>query len=373
MPNYPGKRPGTRRIVVWVKGKPKERVIRGTKTEGSLFEARWRVELEANQHDVRSVPTFRELSTLKYSPFAKANLARSTWRARKHVLVNLCEFFGKKKITQISASDTEAYKSERLDSGVSKGTINGEIRVMLTVLAWAKRNGYVVVFPAVRYYRVPKGRVRIWTRAQVDKLLRVTAAKRPQLTRLLVFLVNTGCRKGEAIAAEWSWMDFRRGTVRIPATEEWSPKNGEAREVPMSDECRAILELSEEERLSERWVFPNRDGVRFTVFPDGVFKPLQTKAGVSGGAHTLRHCFASFYLEKKPDLPALAKILGHSTTRTTELYAHLLPEHLETSRNAVNIGAPRTMVAGAGRTEKKRKTAQKTRVRDHLHLAISTL
>lgn len=357
MPNYPGKRPGTRRIVVWVKGKPKEKTIRASKTEGDLFEARWRVELEANLHDVRRVPTFRELSTLKYSPFAKANLAKSTWRARRHVLVNLCDFFGKKKLTGITFADTEAYKAERRSSKVGASTINGELRALLTVLAYAQRNGYPVTFPAARYLREPKGRPRIWTHAEVEKLLKVTAAKHPQVLRLVVFLVNTGCRKGEAIAAEWSWMDFRRGIIRIPASKEWAPKDAEAREIPMSTECRLVLEIPEEQRFSERWVFPNRDGVRFEFFPDAVFKQLQTKAGVSGGAHTLRHCFASFYLEQRPDLPALSKLLGHSTTRTTELYAHLLPGHLEESRNAVNIGPARTMGKAAGRPEKRRKTA----------------
>jgi len=32
--------------------------------------------------------------------------------------------------------------------------------------------------------------------------------------------------------------------------------------------------------------------------------------------------------------------LGHSETRTTKLYAHLLPSHLERARNVVSFPAP---------------------------------
>src|SRR5262245_25756748 len=35
--------------------------------------------------------------------------------------------------------------------------------------------------------------------------------------------------------------------------------------------------------------------------------------------------------------PLLAKVLGHSHERTTKTYAHLLPDHLARSMNAVNF------------------------------------
>jgi integrase len=343
-------------VVVWARGKPVERVVRGTKREADIFESRLRIDLEANQHDVRVAPSFQQLLTTKYSPFARANLARSTWRARSHVLVNLCEFFGKKKLTAFTMADTEAYKANRLSPSVGPSTVNGELRAFLTVLAWAKKQGYPVTIPPVRYLRAPKGRVRIWVRAEVDKLLSVTRAAHPELLRLVVFLVNTGCRKSEAIAAEWSWMDFRRGLIRMPASAEWSPKSGRAREIPMSDACRAVLEIPECERLSERWVFPNRDLGRYEFFPDAIFKELQTAAKITGGPHTLRHSFASEFLAHGGTMFQLSKILGHSHERTTAIYSHLTPEHLEESRNAVNIGPP-TMGSAKPKALRKRKIA----------------
>jgi hypothetical protein len=36
----------------------------------------------------------------------------------------------------------------------------------------------------------------------------------------------------------------------------------------------------------------------------------------------------------------LAQVMGHSDITVTKLYSHLLPDHLERARNAVNFGSP---------------------------------
>lgn len=345
MPNYPGKRKGTRRIVVWTKGKALERVIRGTKTEGDAFEARWRVQLDVNVHDTRAVTTFARLCTEKYSPFAAGSLAKSTWRARSHILVNLIAFFGEKPLDSFRLADVEAYRAHRRhESKLSASSMNTEELTLLFVLRWAEARGYRVSVPRVKLAKVPKGRPRIWSDEQVARLLDVARAQDPWLLPMLVFLVNTGCRKGEAIAAEWSWVDLKRSMILIPATAAWSPKSGRAREVPLADAVRAALAG---ERRSERWLFANRDGTGFSYFPDARFKDMQTAAGISGGAHTLRHYFASCFLRGGGSLYLLSEILGHSHARVTSIYSHLMPGHLESARNVVNIGPP-TMAVGIG-------------------------
>jgi integrase len=351
MPNYPGRKKGTRRIVVWNKGKPHERIVAGTKADGAKAEAKLRLELEATDHRSRVVPTFAKLCSEKYIPFAEGHLAKTTWRARKNILVSLTRFFGKKRITDITTGDCDAYRDfrrEESELGLGPASMNTELRTLKYVLVWAQNRGYAVRLPKIDYEKETDGRVRLWTPEQVEHLLEVARVHDPRLVPVIVFLVNTGCRKGEAIAAEWSWMDFVAGMVRIPATEFWSPKSGRAREVPMADAVRAALSGP---RRSDRWVFPNRDLGRFEFFPDHRFKLLQTKAGLTGGPHTLRHTYASAFLQQVPDLFLLSEILGHSHERITQLYAHLLPGHLQRARNAVNLAPPTmvaTVAAGAG-------------------------
>ena len=73
-------------------------------------------------------------------------------------------------------------------------------------------------------------------------------------------------------------------------------------------------------------------------FPYDTFNLILETAGEPGTPHWTRHTFASHFLAKCPDMFLLAKILGHSTTYVTEIYAHLMPGQLARAVNAVNLG-----------------------------------
>ena len=47
----------------------------------------------------------------------------------------------------------------------------------------------------------------------------------------------------------------------------------------------------------------------------------------------------------------LAQLMGHSHTRVTKLYAHLLPDHLEAARDVVSFAAP----IGPARLESRKR------------------
>lgn len=354
MPNHKGRRPGTRRVRIWVRGKSHEWIFEGSKADADKFEARKRIELEANDHQTRVAPRFSELCVEKYAPFGRANLTKATWRARSNIIASLSLFFGERRMDRFEAGDVEAYKTHRLtESKLRPISLNTELRTLKIIFRWAAARGYPMKLPPIVLLKEPRGRVKLWTPTEIAKLLDVTRTKAPGLLPMVIFLANTGCRKGEAQAAEWSWVDLPAGMLRIPANEAWKPKSGRAREIPISDACRVVLSAP---HRSERWVFPTRDGRRYERFPDALFKEMQKDANVSGGPHVLRHSYASAFLQAVPDLFLLANVLGHSHTRITELYAHLLPEHLDRARNAVNIGPPlkKTGAATGAKASRKR-------------------
>lgn len=330
--------------MISVKGKPIEWIVEGSKPEGDQFEARKRIELGESDLSTRVAPRFSAYCAEKYAPYAEANLRRSTWQqSRIYHVATLSEFFGQKKLTDFTPEDVERFKAHRVRSAkVRASTLNAELRCLRTVLRHAGDMGYPVKIPKVTFLSEAQGRVKLWSAAELDRLFVEARNRSATLLRIIVFLVNTGCRKGEAIAFEWAWVDFRHGLLRIPANEAWRPKNGRAREVPISDACRVVLETP---RRSEQWVFPSRYGKKHRRFPDPLFEEIQRSAKLDGGIHTLRHCFASRFLENVPDLWLLSKVLGHSHERVTELYAHLLPGHLLKARNAVNLSPPAEVVA----------------------------
>jgi phage tail tape-measure protein len=81
-------------------------------------------------------------------------------------------------------------------------------------------------------------------------------------------------------------------------------------------------------------------------FPDNSWTRIVKLAGLEGGPHKARHTYASLFLRAKPDLFLLGRVLGHSHAKVTELYAHLLPEHLAEARGVVSF-APNVASEGS--------------------------
>jgi integrase len=345
MSNYPGKRKGRRRIVIWArlgsdtKSRQHEWTIVGSKREGDEFEARKRIELGQSQTaEFRIAPRFSDFCQNHYRPHAEGHLKGSTWKkVRKYQVATLIAHFGPIKMSELAVLDVERFKAARKVL-VEASSVNNELRVFKTVLNYAKSVGVPV--PALKFKMLPvrgEGRVFCWTNQEVTALFEGARKEAPDLIPIMIFMLNTGCRKGEAIAAEWTWVDFAGAMIRIPSNESWQPKNGLPREIPMGDAVKAILSGP---RRSDRWLFPSSMGGRYAEFPKDAFWAARAAAKIRGVPHTTRHTYASHFLVKVPDLFLLAKVLGHSHQRVAELYTHLLPDHLSRARNAVNLMPP---------------------------------
>jgi integrase len=340
--------------VIWSNGKPLEWIVEGSKADGDKFESRKRIELQTQGDARRSAILFSDLCK-EYALHAEAHLKESTWKkVRVYQVATLSEHLGSAKTDKLTVGAIDRFKARRRET-ISAASVNNELRVLRRILNWAKRAGYAIPdLPFEKYKSRTSDRVKFWTLDELEKIFAATRQLYPDLLPMLLFLANTGCRKGEALAAEWRWIDFDAGLIRVEANEYWQPKNGHSRDVPMSDSIRAVLSCT---RKHPTVVFPNRNGRRFTDFPKDSFWAILKRTGVRGNPHMFRHTFASNFLAAVPDMQLLAEILGHSTTRVTEIYAHLLPGRLDRAKNAVNL-APRTMVLTMAKDTRKRIKAR---------------
>ncbi len=345
MPVYPkGKK---WRVVVWHKGVRHDWVQDGTKAEAEQFGAAKRIELRATdpRTAARAVPRLLEFCAGAYRTHAIRHLKARTWSNREYTLANLNDQLGKLKLTELATGHIEEYKASRLAEDIRPSTINDELKVLRAVLSYARQLGVPIAQPMIKNIptRGIKRRAEAWTAAEISRLLKFVRAQSREIEPLVMFLLNTGCRKGEALALEWSSVDLKRRLIRIEPSEEWQPKDGEARQIPISN---ALLPYLERKHRSKRWVFPNERKERFAFWPQRAFDRAREAAGLTGGPHTCRHTFATHFLQGKPDVFLLARLLGHSHAYVTELYSHLLPDHLATARNVVSLG-------GSGKAKRK--------------------
>ncbi len=327
-------------------------VVRGSKAEARTFEAKMRSELEegASVDRPNVVPRFSDFCVNVYRPSAEVHLKHSTWLRRTSHLATLIEFFGSYVLTEIDEVLVDRFIEARRRAKLKRVSVNNELRVLRRVLRFAREErGFLLRKLTISFLRTGTRRPKVWTEDEVRRLFIACERTAPDILPLLVFLANTGCRRGEALALTWDHVDLDRGLVLIwpqdrahgnqgrdaAPDEGWEPKNKKPREVPISTD---LLPWLNGERASDVWVFPcTSTGNRWACWPQKKFEQAQKAAGLSGGVHTLRHTFASHFLAKQPDMFLLAQILGHTQTRVTELYAHLTPSHLERGRDAVSM------------------------------------
>jgi len=135
---------------------------------------------------------------------------------------------------------------------------------------------------------------------------------------------------GEQRAVRWSDVDFetRIITIRRSAPKwlvvEKSPKSNRHRRVDLTAE---LAEALEKIRHGGELVFCNTDGskLRPGQFHE-VLWAAQRKSGLRRIKwHELRHSFASILTTGGAPLRVVQSLLGHSTIRMTERYAHLAP------------------------------------------------
>jgi integrase len=132
--------------------------------------------------------------------------------------------------------------------------------------------------------------------------------------------IETGMRRGELLALQWSNVDLERRIAFLPIT-----KNGESRGVPLS--TRAVATLRGLPASSNGRVF----GELTTDALKQSFKRAARRAGISGlRFHDLRHEATSRFFEKGLNVMEVASVTGHKTLQMLKRYTHLSVTDLAT-------------------------------------------
>ncbi|MDN4611969.1 tyrosine-type recombinase/integrase [Arthrobacter burdickii] len=174
----------------------------------------------------------------------------------------------------------------------------------------------------------------------------------PHYVPLFQFLVGTGLRMGEATALVASDFDLIGSTPSVRVSKAWKqdgaggyyvgpPKTRRSRRtVALAPDTVAVVSpLVKRAQLTKGEVFTSPMGK--TMRSGTVYRRAWHPAIIAAQAHglekqprlhDLRHTHASWMLNAGTDIFKLSRRLGHeSTTTTTDLYSHLLPEALEST------------------------------------------
>lgn len=260
-------------------------------------------------------------------------LRRYSPRTRKVYLGHMRRFLEivGKPAREVTESDIRAYLTGHLGERISIG-YHRQIMAALSFL-------YERVLRDPRPVRgvpLPVAGRRLPVVLSREEVARILAATDNLKHKLLLSLIYAaGLRLGEAARLRVGDVDVDRGMLHVRGG-----KGDKDRYTLLGDVVSRQLAAYPRPDDPKAFLFPGTvPGRHLNVRSiQKVFEQACRRAGISKRAtvHTLRHSFATHLLEQGTGLRHIQELLGHSSSRTTEIYTHVSSSELRRIRSPLD-------------------------------------
>ncbi len=205
------------------------------------------------------------------------------------------------------------------ERGNSNATINRKMAALSKLLRKAHKMGDIYSLPEFIRQKERVGRIRFLELEEEKRLFAAIKTRCEDSYRLAVFLVDSGCRLGEAIGLTWNDLQDQRVTF-------WFTKSNRSRTVPLTRRANKAAQI---DHAQNKGPFSMLTQVRFRQ----VWNEAKMEVGLGKDdqvvPHILRHTCASRLVRGGIDIRRVQMWLGHQTLQMTMRYAHLATNDLD--------------------------------------------
>jgi integrase len=260
--------------------------------------------------------------------------------------------FGRLKPYEVNAAKIRRFIEDKLAEGLNPTTVGHCVRQFSTFFADIVEQGHAPSNPVAT---LPRSTRRLYksvydTRStpfleRPEDIRRLYLALPEPHDKIFIFGEQTGCRVGEILGVHWKDIDLPGRKIHVRQQMQDGKlcmlKDRESRIVPLQDSLTPILE---EWKLKTGGVgplftpsCPGRGGRPDIGRPSQFVRPCTVHKALAKALkdcglpkmtlyQCTRHTFASQWVMNGGSMEMLAKIMGHSSTSTTQHYAHLAPD-----------------------------------------------
>ena len=351
-----------------------KKAMKQAQVEAAAFEARCRAgevmtkaerkTYEQEQIRIAEQAKREEASKLTFSGYVELFMKESTISRSDGTLTNYrnvfrraTPFLGEYKMEEITPVIMRSYITELQTNGVSErngeplsyNTIAKHYNVLHTFFEAAVTDE-IIEFSPMQRMKKPKPKkdeIKMESKAlTVDQSKRLIECLKnePVMWRALVMLLlDSGCRRGEAVALRWDDVDLKSGYTQVKGNAQYTvekgkyittPKSGKGRMVILNQPVLAILK--EWKREQAKWllsmglphtgfIFTQDDGEMLNPnAPTKYLSKFGKKYNFPGlHPHTLRHTMATVSIANGADIVSISKKLGHAAPSITlNIYSH---------------------------------------------------
>lgn len=233
------------------------------------------------------------------------------------------EFYHDKEIDLITNEDIQYYNYERMIKKRVSYTLQNlfvtSLRLFLKTVSESK-----IDIEKVERAKTSRKLPEVFSKKEIEKILNNTQ----NLKHKTILLITYGCglRRSEVGKLQIQDVNSDRKLMLVR-----NAKGRKDRFVPLSEKLVEALRVYYKSYKPQKYLFETKPGRPYpaeTAYK--VFKNALRKSGNKKdvGIHTLRHSYATHLLENGTDLRYIQEILGHKSSKTTEIYTHVSKQNI---------------------------------------------
>ncbi len=233
-------------------------------------------------------------------------------------------------LIKLDENDIRLYLQYLIQQGKSNSSINQAINAI-------KFYYEVVLGMPNRFYSIERPRKKetlpkVISKEEVLMMIRLTTNSKHRC--IIGLLYSSGLRRGELQNLILEDIDSKRMVVKVT-----NGKGGKSRVSLLSKTILKDLRLYYREYKPTHYLFEGQKRSKYSgASIVKVVMQAAHRAGIKKTVtpHVLRHSFATHLLESGTDLRYIQRLLGHNSTKTTEIYTHVATTVFNTIKNPLD-------------------------------------
>ena len=299
--------------------------------------------LEYNAEQQRGLPFNRVADLWEVEHYQ--GLAFNTVKGYKPAVAMAVEYFGTKPIKQIETLDIKRYIATFPSTWAQK-TYKNHILVINLIFKFAVLSGFTDKNPC-EYITPPKGLKSGHRRTLTEQEIEIIKNNTDKPFGLFaLFLLYTGCRRGEALAVQWKDIDFKNKLIHItksvyhdgntPKIKTPKTESGN-RNIILLDVLSSELRKIKGKKAND-YLFDDNGKLYSNSRARDAWWNYRDEVGLSDVTpHMVRHGYATILHEAGIDPKDAQAMLGHANIQTTlDVYTHITEKQLAVTADRLN-------------------------------------
>jgi integrase/recombinase XerD len=325
---------GTKRIAVTFE-KNQELINRFKKLDGAKWSATlktWHLPDTAEYRQTFKIPVEKQLSAEARQQIEKfvqwihsKRYSESTIKTYTEAIRIFLQFFSEKALSEIGNEDIITFNNDyilknKLSASYQNQMVNA-VKLFFQTVQTRKLNIEQIHRP-----KKPKTLPNVLSKEEIKAILEAHGNIKHRTMLSLIYAC--GLRRSELLNLKFTAIDSKRCILLIKQA-----KGKKDRIAPISEKIIELLRQYYKAYKPQTWLFEGQTkGEQYSEKSlENVLKQALQKANIKKpvSLHWLRHSYATHLLENGTDLRFIQELLGHNSSKTTEIYTHVSTKSLK--------------------------------------------